>query len=42
MTSESVRQVYATSADGTKIAATVTGQGRPLVISPGALNPAQD
>ena len=36
------RQAYVTSADGTKIAVTVTGQGRPLVISPGALNAAQD
>jgi pimeloyl-ACP methyl ester carboxylesterase len=42
MTSEPTRQVTATSADGTKIAATVTGDGRPLVISPGALNTAQD
>src|SRR3954447_4314176 len=36
------RQAFVTSADGTKISVTVTGQGRPLVISPGALNTAQD
>lgn len=42
MSVTSPRQTYVTSADGTKIAVTVTGQGRPLVVSPGALNAAQD
>jgi len=42
MTDTRPRQTYVTSADGTKIAVTVTGQGRPLAISPGALNAAQD
>ncbi|WP_157531711.1 alpha/beta fold hydrolase [Kitasatospora sp. Root187] len=31
-----------TSTDGTEIAVTLTGQGRPLAISPGALNASQD
>jgi pimeloyl-ACP methyl ester carboxylesterase len=35
-------RTHVTSADGTTIAVTVTGQGRPLVVSPGALNTAQD
>ena len=35
-------QAHVTSTDGTKIAVTITGQGRPLVVSPGALNAAQD
>ncbi|MGW1720715.1 alpha/beta fold hydrolase [Streptomyces sp. NPDC002156] len=42
MTKTQSRQSFVTSADGTRIAVTVTGQGRPLVISPGALNAAQD
>lgn len=42
MTHTQPRQTHVTSADGTKIAVTVTGQGRPLVVSPGALNAAQD
>ena len=36
------RQQHVTSADGTMIAVTVTGQGRPLVVSPGSLSTAQD
>ena len=35
-------QSHVTSTDGTEIAVTITGQGRPLVESPGALNAAQD
>jgi pimeloyl-ACP methyl ester carboxylesterase len=42
MTAPAPRQAHVTSTDGTKIAVTVTGQGRPLVVSPGALNAAQD
>ncbi|MFF3373723.1 alpha/beta fold hydrolase [Streptomyces sp. NPDC002680] len=42
MTNTQSRQTFVTSADGTKIAVAVNGQGRPLVISPGALNAAQD
>ncbi len=42
MTDISPRQTQVTSADGTVIAVTVTGQGRPLVVSPGALCTAQD
>lgn len=42
MTTPQPLQTHVTSADGTKISVTVTGQGRPLVISPGALNTAQD
>ncbi|MFI9173648.1 alpha/beta fold hydrolase [Streptomyces lincolnensis] len=42
MTDISPRQTHVTSADGTAIAVTVTGQGRPLVVSPGALCTAQD
>lgn len=42
MTNKRPRQTHVISADGTKIAVTVTGEGRPLVISPGALNAAQD
>lgn len=36
------RQAFTTSKDGTRIAVTVTGRGRALVISPGALNAAPD
>jgi pimeloyl-ACP methyl ester carboxylesterase len=35
-------QAHVTSADSTRIAVTVTGQGRPLVVSPGALCAAPD
>ncbi|WP_421106442.1 alpha/beta fold hydrolase [Streptomyces sp. NEAU-S77] len=42
MTAHAPRQAHVTSTDGTKIAVTITGQGRPLVVSPGALNAAQD
>jgi pimeloyl-ACP methyl ester carboxylesterase len=42
MTDTGIRQTYVTSADGTKIAVTITGQGRPLVVSPGSLAAAED
>ncbi|MET7519394.1 alpha/beta hydrolase [Streptomyces sp. NPDC005480] len=42
MTAATPRPSDVTSTDGTEIAVTVTGQGRPLVVSPGALNAAQD
>ena len=42
MTDSTSRQQHVTSADGTTIAVTVTGQGRPLVVSPGSLSTAQD
>ena len=42
MTDAQHRQTFVASADGTKIAVAVTGRGRPLVVSPGALNAAQD
>ncbi|MGN9758148.1 alpha/beta fold hydrolase [Streptomyces sp. SD31] len=42
MTDISPQQTQVTSADGTAIGVTVTGQGRPLVVSPGALCAAQD
>ncbi len=37
----SSRQMHVTSADGTDISVTVTGQGRPLVVSHGSLESAQ-
>ena len=42
MTENTSRQQHVTSADGTMIAVTVTGHGRPLVVSPGSLSTAQD
>ena len=42
MTDTAPRQAFVTSKDGTRIAVTITGSGRPLVISPGALNSAAD
>jgi pimeloyl-ACP methyl ester carboxylesterase len=36
------RQQHVCSADGTSIAVTVTGRGRPLVVAPGSLSTAQD
>ncbi|WP_376776147.1 alpha/beta fold hydrolase [Nonomuraea jabiensis] len=42
MTAATTHQSHMTSTDGTEIAVTVTGQGRPLVVSAGALNAAQD
>jgi pimeloyl-ACP methyl ester carboxylesterase len=42
MTAANPCQSHVTSTDGTEIAVTITGQGRPLVVSPGALNAAQD
>ncbi|WP_256916635.1 hypothetical protein [Streptomyces hilarionis] len=40
MTAPVSRHAHVTSTDGTEIAVTITGQGRPLVVSPGALNAA--
>ena len=42
MTNNNVRHEHVTSADGTTIAVTVTGHGRPLVVSPGSLSTASD
>ena len=42
MTGGAVRQHYVTSADGTKISASITGTGPPLVVSPGSLGAAED
>jgi pimeloyl-ACP methyl ester carboxylesterase len=42
MTGTAVRQQYVTSADGTRISVTITGDGPPLVVCPGALAIAQD
>jgi pimeloyl-ACP methyl ester carboxylesterase len=42
MNADQPRQAYVTSTDATRIAVTITGRGRPLVVSPGALNAAQD
>jgi pimeloyl-ACP methyl ester carboxylesterase len=42
MSYSNARRAHATSADGTRIAVTATGSGRPLVVSPGALCTAQD
>jgi pimeloyl-ACP methyl ester carboxylesterase len=42
MTRPPVRRQHVTSADGTKIAVTVTGDGPPLVVCPGSLATARD
>ena len=42
MSSSNSRSINVSSADGTDIAVTVTGNGPPLVISPGSLGDAQD
>jgi pimeloyl-ACP methyl ester carboxylesterase len=42
VTSTAVRQQHVTSADGTRICVTVTGDGPPLVVCPGALAVAED
>jgi pimeloyl-ACP methyl ester carboxylesterase len=42
VTDTTSRQQHVTSADGTTIAVTVTGHGRPLVVSPGSLSTASD
>src|ERR1700761_9690844 len=42
MTRPSVRRQHVTSADGTQIAVTITGDGPPLVVCPGSLATARD
>lgn len=42
MVDTTTKQLFVTSADGTRIAVNVTGEGPPLVVSPGSLSVPQD